>query len=104
MIKVSEYLGSWPRDGQQFILRLTPWNGLTLFVLHFYTAHKFFNWMTVVKTTENIFEVFEQLTLIIRTGIVAICFDYRFMMHHSLMNLFKVNKCSSYVVTISYNQ
>lgn len=88
---MSEYLGSWPRDGSQFILRLNAWNGLTLFVLHFYTVHKFFNWMTVVKTTENIFEVFEQLTLITRTAIVALCFDYRFLMHQSNMDLFKVS-------------
>ncbi|XP_074602798.1 gustatory receptor 28b isoform X2 [Brevipalpus obovatus] len=45
--------------------------------------------MTVVKTTESIFEVFEQLTLIVRTAIVAVCFDYRFFHYPSVVKLFQ---------------
>lgn len=103
MIQASKYLGSWPRNGAQFILRLTPWNGLTLFVLHFYTAHKFFNWMTVVKTTESVFEVFEQLTLIVRTAIVAICFDFRFFYYPSVVKLFQVSIGGIFMWTVLIN-
>ncbi|RWS31731.1 hypothetical protein B4U80_06279 [Leptotrombidium deliense] len=88
ILKILKVLGSWPREGDQFILRLNFWNGITLFILHFYTAHKFFNWMTVVKYTENVFTAFEQLTLITRTAVVAITFDRRFLLQQRITNLF----------------
>ncbi|RWS16250.1 hypothetical protein B4U79_07613 [Dinothrombium tinctorium] len=89
LIKILKAFGSWPRSAEYFILRLNPWNGFTLFILHFYTAHKFFNWMTVVKYTESIFAVFEQLTLIIRTAAVAITFDLRFSKYQNIAKLFE---------------